>query len=320
MANVQSYLPSKKFTIIVLAIIVLVAIFWIYKPENFGKNRKIFPKNQTLSSASLQDNQKDLDNDGLKQWEETLWKTDPNNPDTDGDGTLDGEEIKQGRDPTKPGPGDKFTESLSEGNKTENFTKDFLSSVLNSPESGNLDETAKQKLRESVITSVTQDKLSDKYAISDLKIINVNSKESLRKFGNSSAEIINRYTESFTENEIVVFQGIVQSQDTSRIEELNVYIEAYEKIINDLIKLETPSDISNLELKLINNFFKVSESIKNMKKLQQDPITSLTGVYQYLIEAKATYDNWNSINIFFTDKGIIFTKNEPGYLWAHPLD
>ena len=44
----------------------------------------------------------DPDNDGLKNWEEDTYRTDPRNPDTDGDGYLDGEETASGYDPTIP--------------------------------------------------------------------------------------------------------------------------------------------------------------------------------------------------------------------------
>ncbi|MCH7529851.1 hypothetical protein IIB50_01915 [Patescibacteria group bacterium] len=41
----------------------------------------------------------DSDDDGLKDWEEVLWGTDPFNPDTDNDGTDDGVEIAVDRNP-----------------------------------------------------------------------------------------------------------------------------------------------------------------------------------------------------------------------------
>ncbi len=50
--------------------------------------------------------EKDTDNDGLPDTEETYWKTDFNNPDTDGDGFKDGEEVLSGHNPTKAGPDD----------------------------------------------------------------------------------------------------------------------------------------------------------------------------------------------------------------------
>jgi hypothetical protein len=46
---------------------------------------------------------RDSDNDGLLDWEEAYYGTDPFNPDTDGDGFLDGEEVMGGYDPLGPG-------------------------------------------------------------------------------------------------------------------------------------------------------------------------------------------------------------------------
>src|SRR3989338_5123125 len=51
---------------------------------------------------------RDRDGDGLKDWEEELWKTDMEKADTDGDGTTDGDEILTERDPLTPGPNDKL--------------------------------------------------------------------------------------------------------------------------------------------------------------------------------------------------------------------
>lgn len=52
---------------------------------------------------------KDQDQDGLKDWEETLWQTNESNPDTDGDGMSDGEEVSLGRSPTEKGVGTQET-------------------------------------------------------------------------------------------------------------------------------------------------------------------------------------------------------------------
>jgi len=43
--------------------------------------------------------QLDADGDGLTNFEEADWGTDPNNPDSDGDEWTDGEEVEQNTDP-----------------------------------------------------------------------------------------------------------------------------------------------------------------------------------------------------------------------------
>jgi hypothetical protein len=45
----------------------------------------------------------DTDADGLSDYIENYYGTDPNNPDTDGDGYKDGEEVENGYDPLVPG-------------------------------------------------------------------------------------------------------------------------------------------------------------------------------------------------------------------------
>lgn len=55
----------------------------------------------------------DTDGDGLLDFEEALWRTDPHNPDTDGDGTADGEEVRLHRDPRKAGPNDSLEGPLA---------------------------------------------------------------------------------------------------------------------------------------------------------------------------------------------------------------
>ena len=55
---------------------------------------------------SLESTEPDRDGDGLPDWEEGVWGTNPNNPDTDGDGTYDGEEVRNNRHPRVAGPSD----------------------------------------------------------------------------------------------------------------------------------------------------------------------------------------------------------------------
>lgn len=70
-------------------------------PENGKKNSNYFSES-------------DIDKDGLFDYEEPLYGTDPLNPDTDGDGFLDGEEIASSRNPTIPGPNDELRKNLTQ--------------------------------------------------------------------------------------------------------------------------------------------------------------------------------------------------------------
>src|SRR3989338_96932 len=98
-------MPSRKFILTILAL-ALVGGAVFYVATRTPKTETVYrtPEESVAKAAAIL--AKDADNDGLKDWEEELWGTDPKQPDTDGDKTPDGEEIRLGRDPLKPAPDD----------------------------------------------------------------------------------------------------------------------------------------------------------------------------------------------------------------------
>jgi hypothetical protein len=98
MAKRSSLLPSKKFLtslgIVVILVVVIVILPRIVREKKFQSTRT-FDDTVTfeVTVGDIVDN--DADKDGLEDWEEALWGTNPLDPDTDGDGILDGAEIAE---------------------------------------------------------------------------------------------------------------------------------------------------------------------------------------------------------------------------------
>lgn len=129
-------LKIKKSNLIILPVAIIFAVGLILfigayaKKDAFSQFTLWGAKETTISSQTI-----DSDNDGLKDWEENLYKTDPWNPDTDGDGYLDGEEINSRHNPLVKGPNDnQVFYPLPVGDKYNITNKIFadFSSVLNS--------------------------------------------------------------------------------------------------------------------------------------------------------------------------------------------
>ena len=104
---------TNKISISLAAIILISAVFlggyFILKTKT-GSASISQQLNYLVGKTRTSDAQKEIDsdNDGLRDWEEKIYGTDPRNPDTDGDGYLDGEEVASGYDPTKKAPGDEL--------------------------------------------------------------------------------------------------------------------------------------------------------------------------------------------------------------------
>lgn len=323
--------PSRKFIYTVILILLVTAgSFWLFKNKK-TEIKPPFQKGESFISGLFQKNQDDSDNDGLQDWEEILWKTDPNNPDTDGDGTPDGEEIKQSRNPLKAGPDDKlkdvkiFSQENISGDaagltKTDILARDFFANFLSLYQSGKLDEQNKKKLTESFLAEINQEKLPDQYKLSDIKIINDNSNTALKNYGDETARIINKYQATVAEDEITIINRALKEESGKELQKLDSAINLYQNVSRDLLQIKIPSDMSSHHLNLINSAYNLSLALMNIKETLKDPIKGIIGLNQYKKEyLRIKQTLWN-ISKFFTNKEIFFSKNEEGYkFWINNI-
>lgn len=118
---------------IVVPVVLLLGIFIggvvVLRTQGIGAQVLTEGKKMLFPIASEPD--ADADNDGLKNWEEEVYKTDPRNPDTDGDGYLDGEEVASGYNPAIPAPNDALegTDASTPRQAPKNLTA-YLAQIL----------------------------------------------------------------------------------------------------------------------------------------------------------------------------------------------
>ena len=109
-----------------LLFILIPAAIGIYILSIQGtKNNTVFIKNAATGQNASAANALflDTDGDGLKNWEEDLYGTNPRNPDTNGNGISDRDEALGGA--SKAAPAD------TSASKSENLTQNFLSKLMN---------------------------------------------------------------------------------------------------------------------------------------------------------------------------------------------
>jgi hypothetical protein len=331
-------LLNKKFILVFLSILLVVGgLILIYRSKddnvnNSDSNNIKYQKEGSNEAEVLLKNSsyKDTDTDGLKDWEEVLWKTDLNNPDTDKDGTADGDEIKQNRNPTVAGPNDSLDLKLSSGKISaekesnnliqEEMSQSFYEYIKLKEQEGEakLSESAQEELA-SRFMDIFEEEIIDKYKESDIKISNDDTKEAIKKYGNELGSTVDKY--KIQENEIEIFKRIIQEmkeentpndQRASTLSKLGSIADLYSSAAKDMLKISVPVSFKKEHLNLMNNFENLAVSLKDMQMAYDDPIVTLRGLYNYYIEAKNVYNTVLSLKSKFDSKGIIFGENEPG--------
>ena len=313
----HKYLPSKKFILLLLSIIIFLGIIYSYFYFIRPKTLKIDQVKEETKTKIQEFVELDTDNDGLKDWEEILWGTNPNVADTDGDGTNDYEEIMLNRDPLKPNinppdkePSDKTGEEIIIKNKkiiedynnltvTEKVSREFFIQFINYENSGYpLTESEKSIIVEKALSHLPTITFKT-YTEKDIPTIISNDNESLRIYSNKVAEIILIGLKTETEDLGPIMDDFSKITDETKINEqteeifkrLTPLIEKNQKIVSELLKINPPQIVLVEHLKLENSFQATYENLDLIQKSAKDLILLIPLLNRYEISTKNLSDS-----------------------------
>lgn len=290
--------------------------------NNFFPNGKNFFAGENQKSLVSAKNKTDSDSDGLEDWEEAVYKTDPNNPDTDGDGYKDGEEIASGHDPLKQGPNDflttggqNFTTKLG-----ENLGKKIVSEIEKAARQNKTFEDLKtqdlilsdfdvQKLVKGSLANLSQTLRLPEVSIRDIKLSKDKSKKTVKNYALSALKIIfEQYPVSQDSPQIIA--DAVKQNDFSKIAPI---ISAYENKYRALQNLTVPTPWLYFHQEGLNIMLGSAEALKNVQNAPQDPIKIAGNLQNYFSLNQRFIDliKWGDEKI--SASGIRFSTNEFSY-------
>lgn len=310
--------PLKRTISSLILAIVLVGGAWYLSADDNPSSKKVAGD----SKANYAVSDIDTDNDGLKDWEERLWRTDSNNTDTDGDGTSDGDEVKMERDPAVAGPNDSTKEVVLSKNRgiraitedkslnvSEAISRAIFSSYLSTKT--NADASANEA---EALAILLAEKLPDSknYTLSDLNISSANTKEAYKLYGNALATAL-QSADTVLESELAIFARAVEKKDKQELEKLDVVISNLEKMIEGILTVPVPKASASIHLSLANSLEAVKYDISGMKLIFEDPTLAFLALNSYQRDSQKLLENLEAIKKVVQQSGATFSPTEAGY-------
>lgn len=278
-----------------MAIAFIVALFF-FKNKTEYKN-KFEPVSSTLASGLTYGNEtleklvnKDTDNDGILDWEEGLWGTDPAQKETV-QGTPDGATVAKLKAEQSENRENREENSLANQDEenltqTDKFSRELFTTIAALNQNGTMDEATIEALSASLAEQIQKSEPEKVFTLKDIKVIDNESKEAIQKYNDTLLSVYQKYSTAKGVPEILE-KLVADEENMSILKELEPIITQTKKIVNELLKIEVPQSLSALHLELINISQRLSENIGGIKLLDNDPIVTISAMNQYWENAVA---------------------------------
>ncbi len=332
----ESILPSKQFIITVIVITLVlgggIAVFLSTRESA----SKFFAESNEKEMREIAEKlvASDEDEDGLLDWEESLWKTDVKNADTDGDGTLDGEEIQIGRDPLKPAPGDEITVQSIEvfrdnavadaegrsSNLTAEFAKNFFIEYAKTKEAGlpvGIMGASIQKV-ENLIPQDQYENRKPLFTEEDILIAPSQDNYALRTYGNEVGLALKNHP-VVGENMLDVFYRALRSGNKAELDTLRASATSVDKLAEEIISIRVPEPLVASHVELLNSLALFNELLVAFGNTYEDPLGATIAMTYYPKTAKELAIVAISTAKYFESRDIVYARNDPGYVFNELL-
>jgi hypothetical protein len=232
----------------------------------------------------------------LKDWEERLWKTNPEQSDSDGDGVPDGEETKTGRNPALAPHNELFSEkslapvagenTQGETNQTEALARDLFSSYLiGQKKTGSLTEGQVQGLASGFAERAENLYNPPVYTMSRVKTID-DSPSAMHKY---DAELTAIFSGVVEHQQIVlsILREVPRTQNFELLKKLESSALYYETGEKKLLAMSVPQSAASLHLQLVNGMAGVGYMVRTLMHGVADPLIGAVALGQFESSTRA---------------------------------
>jgi hypothetical protein len=291
---VSSFLSTRvgSMTIaIVFAVIVIAGAWWASAPSA-ADIANAESAQELLKAYST----KDTDGDGLPDWEESLYGTDPAKADTDGDGVGDADAVKRGlvklalTPPALPADGGDIAAGIpgpaaASSTLTDQFARAFFGNYMQSRGSAVPSQDEMTTFLQNAVTGLAAAQARpDAYAAADLRVSG-DGPDALRAYAGDVSRAFLAHNPKLPNSELVYFTDAVEKNDPEALKSVATIASDYGLIADALSKVTVPREAASAHLALANAVARLSDSIGDLAAVQSDPIRGMVGLEEYQDDA-----------------------------------
>lgn len=268
---------------------------------------------------------RDTDSDGLPDWQESLYGTDPNNAYSFSLEITDGEAADQGllepkfRTDLSGLAGSTDVPGVGAGADTVTgaFARDLFTNYMSgrsgTPPSA---EEVERFMQDALADLAAKQRSVKAYSLGNVRVAG-SGPEALRAYAVQAEQAFARNTVDADENELFYFTEAMQKGDAASMNKVVAISRAYKNIAAGLIQVSVPSEAQSAHLAFANSLAYMGLVVENMASIEKDPLRGMLGMSEYKTAADAMIRANAEFNTLFISAGISMGQGEPGYFFIN---
>lgn len=300
-----------------LAVLMVGAAYAFSGPTPWGRVVEAQSAEELLKAYAA----KDTDTDGLPDWQEALYGTDPNNPESFQAGIQDGDAVAQGlvepkvtvRAPDEPIDIDSVPgTAAAPSSLTERFSRAFISQYLKGRgETVPTPEEMNAFVRQGVADLVKEGESAPRYTASDVVRSGQSGTEALRAYAAAVDVAFETNTMPERKSELSYFEAAVAGDDAA-LTKIKAISDEYDTIARAYMKIPVPNEAVQAHLKTANALVHLSESSGDLAAMKTDPVRTLVGLSIHGTYANDLIAGFANLHEVFVARQLSIPAGMPG--------
>jgi hypothetical protein len=202
-------------------------------------------------------------------------------------------------------------------NLTASFSKNLLVASTYLKDNNVTDEAAKQQVISQLVAQEAAKVVPTSYSFKDLNIAKVESRDSIKKYGNDVGLALSGFiTEKSMNADIKALHDYTENKDTSTLTPLIKDSKKVTTVLQSMLKISVPASASIYHLAAINQISKYQDTLSNMSKVATDPMRANIGLTGYASTVVSTISIYSNLSDYFNVKNIVFGPKDGGYVFT----
>lgn len=318
--------PKRTLVISLTVAVVIIVGAYYFSGHHFSLSTPVSAEStQEMLKAYAT---KDSDGDGLPDWEEALYGTDPTNAHSVRASLTDSQAVAQGlvtpqyaTTPAAPHISSKQTEvpgnAAAPGSLTDQFAQLFFSTYMNqrgavAPSADDLQNFVQSAVAQLETTQVR----INAYSTSDMHIVGQGG-SALKLYAAAIDDAFTKNTVQLPYDELTYFADATEKNDPTALANVAKIGSAYLAIARASAAAPVPQEAASAHLAVVNAMARLGNTISDLAAVNDDPIRAMLGLQSYPGDVAQFATSLTAMNAVFAADGVQLTDIDAGHSFFH---